>query len=153
MYIHQQDWAAATRVAEQNDPAHVPDVLVAQAAPPPTLTLTLTLSPAPTLTLTLTVAQAAVCVQRQEFTKAEALYIRAKRPELAMQAPRPYLPYISPHLPYISHASPPHLAHISRASRRAGVPERVAVEGRDAHRQGVPAAQGAQPSPEPPPSP
>ena len=24
MYIHQQDWAAATRVAEQNDPAHVP---------------------------------------------------------------------------------------------------------------------------------
>ena len=32
------------------------------------------------------VAQAAVCVQRQEFTKAEALYIRAKRPELAMQA-------------------------------------------------------------------
>ena len=65
MYIHQQDWAAATRVAEQNDPAHVPDVLVAQAA---------------------------VCVQRQEFTKAEALYIRAKRPELAMQAPRPYLP-------------------------------------------------------------
>ena len=55
MYIHQQDWAAATRVAEQNDPAHVPDVLVAQAA---------------------------VCVQRQEFTKAEALYIRAKRPEL-----------------------------------------------------------------------
>ena len=59
MYIHQQDWAAATRVAEQNDPAHVPDVLVAQAA---------------------------VCVQRQEFTKAEALYIRAKRPELAMQA-------------------------------------------------------------------
>ena len=126
MYIHQQDWAAATRVAEQNDPAHVPDVLVAQAA---------------------------VCVQRQEFTKAEALYIRAKRPELAMQAPRPYLAYISPHLPYISHASPPHLAHISRASRRAGVPERVAVEGRDAHRQGVPAAQGAQPSPEPPPSP
>ena len=46
MYIHQQDWAAATRVAEQNGPAHVPDVLVAQAAPPPTLTLTLTLSPA-----------------------------------------------------------------------------------------------------------
>ena len=28
MYIHQQDWAAATRVAEQNDPAHVPDVPV-----------------------------------------------------------------------------------------------------------------------------
>ena len=32
MYIHQQDWASATRVAEQNDPAHVSEVLVAQAA-------------------------------------------------------------------------------------------------------------------------
>jgi len=59
MYIHQQDWASATRVAEQNDPAHVPEVLVAQAA---------------------------VCVQRHEFTKAEALYVRAKRPEMAVQA-------------------------------------------------------------------
>ena len=30
MYVHQQDWAAATRVAEANDPANVPDVLAAQ---------------------------------------------------------------------------------------------------------------------------
>ena len=51
MYIHQQDWASATRVAEQNDPAHVPEVLVAQAAvcvqrqvlPTPTPTLPLPL--------------------------------------------------------------------------------------------------------------
>ena len=59
MYVHQQDWASATRVAEQNDPANVPDVLVAQAK---------------------------VCLERQEFTKAEALYVRAKKPELAVKA-------------------------------------------------------------------
>ena len=34
MYIHQQDWAAATRVAEQNDPAHVPDVLLPRLVRP-----------------------------------------------------------------------------------------------------------------------
>ena len=59
MYVHQQDWANATRVAEQNDPAMVGDVLVAQAK---------------------------VCIERQEFTKAEALYVRAKKPELAVKA-------------------------------------------------------------------
>ena len=31
-------------------------------------------------------AQAKVCVERGEFTKAEALYVRAKKPELAVKA-------------------------------------------------------------------
>jgi len=59
MYVHQQDWPNATRVAEANDPGSMPDVLVAQAK---------------------------ACVERSEFTKAEALYIRAKKPELAVNA-------------------------------------------------------------------
>jgi len=59
MYVHQQDWVNATRVSEANDPGSMPDVLVAQAK---------------------------VCVERTEFTKAEALFIRAKKPELAVKA-------------------------------------------------------------------
>ena len=59
MYVHQQDWANATRVAEANDPGSMPDVLVAQAK---------------------------ACVERSEFTKAESLYVRAKKPELAVKA-------------------------------------------------------------------
>ena len=31
MFIHQQDWNSATRVAESYEPAALPDVLVAQA--------------------------------------------------------------------------------------------------------------------------
>merc|ERR1719181_2543755 len=57
--MHQQDWANATRVVDTNDPAAMPDILVAQAK---------------------------VCVERSEFTKAEALYIRAKKPEMAVKA-------------------------------------------------------------------
>jgi len=59
MYVHQQDWPNATRVAESSEPGSVPDVLVAQAK---------------------------VLVERSEFTKAEALYVRAKKPELAVKA-------------------------------------------------------------------
>ena len=59
MYTHQHDWANATRIAEANDPASIPEVLTAQAK---------------------------VCVERGEFTKAEALYVRAKKPELAVKA-------------------------------------------------------------------
>ena len=54
-----QEAANATRVADANDPGSMPDVLVAQAK---------------------------VCVERSEFTKAEALYVRAKKPELAVRA-------------------------------------------------------------------
>lgn len=59
MYTHQQDWASATRVAETADHGSLPDVLCAQAK---------------------------ALVERNEFTKAEALYVRAKKPELAVEA-------------------------------------------------------------------
>jgi len=59
MYVHQQNWASATRVAEANDPGSMPDVLVAQAK---------------------------VCVELSKFTEAEALFVRAKKPELAVKA-------------------------------------------------------------------
>jgi len=59
MYVHQQDWPNAKRVADANDPGSMPDVLVAEGK---------------------------VCVERSEFTKAEALFIRAKKPELAVKA-------------------------------------------------------------------
>ena len=59
MYVHQQDWPNATRVAESSEPAAVPDVLCAQAK---------------------------MLLERSEFVKAEALYVRAKKPELAVKA-------------------------------------------------------------------
>ena len=59
MCTHLHDWANATRIAEANDPASIPEVLTAQAK---------------------------VCVERGAFTKAEALYVRAKKPELAVKA-------------------------------------------------------------------
>jgi len=59
MYVHQQDWANATRVAEANDPGSLSEVMVSQAK---------------------------MLTERSEFTKAEALYVRAKKPELAVQA-------------------------------------------------------------------
>ena len=59
MYIHQQDWAQAGRVAEQYDPSAMPDVFVAQAR---------------------------VAVERKDFTRAETLFISAKKPELALKS-------------------------------------------------------------------
>ena len=44
---------------ETSDPASMPDIFVAQAK---------------------------ACIDRSEFTKAEALYVRAKKPELAVKA-------------------------------------------------------------------
>uniref|UniRef100_A0A7S0YIK8 Intraflagellar transport protein n=1 Tax=Polytomella parva TaxID=51329 RepID=A0A7S0YIK8_9CHLO len=58
MYIHNQDWAAALRVAEQNDPSSLQDVFVAQAR---------------------------TCLERKQLPQAEALFLRAKRPELALK--------------------------------------------------------------------
>jgi len=59
MYVHQQDWANATRVSEAHDSASMGDILIAQAK---------------------------ACIERSEFTKAEALYVRAKKPEQAVKA-------------------------------------------------------------------
>ncbi|WIA40104.1 hypothetical protein OEZ86_013511 [Tetradesmus obliquus] len=57
MYLHNQDWDAAMRVAEQSDPTAVMDILAAQAS-----------------------AAAAA----QQFPLAESLYLKAKRPEGAL---------------------------------------------------------------------
>lgn len=59
MYVHQQDWASAMRVAETCDPSSLADVLVAQAR---------------------------AAVERKDWPRAEALFVRAKRPELAVGA-------------------------------------------------------------------
>ncbi|XP_004083357.1 intraflagellar transport protein 172 homolog [Oryzias latipes] len=57
MYVHNKDWANAERVAENHDPDSVPDVLVGQAK---------------------------VSLEQKDFQKAEALLLRAQRPELAV---------------------------------------------------------------------
>ena len=58
MYLHAQDWPGAMRVAENYDPACIPDVLVSQAA---------------------------ACAGAGDYGRAEALYVDAKKPELAVQ--------------------------------------------------------------------
>ncbi|KDO34175.1 hypothetical protein SPRG_01418 [Saprolegnia parasitica CBS 223.65] len=59
MYIHQQDWANAMRVAETADPASVSDVFVAQAR---------------------------LWVERKEYTRAESFFLNAGKPEMALAA-------------------------------------------------------------------
>merc|ERR1711871_292084 len=59
MYLHNQDWSAAMRVAEANDPASVPDVLVAKAR---------------------------LAWERKAFAEAEQLYLNAKKPDLIVKA-------------------------------------------------------------------
>uniref|UniRef100_A0A4W5KBN0 Intraflagellar transport protein 172 homolog n=1 Tax=Hucho hucho TaxID=62062 RepID=A0A4W5KBN0_9TELE len=58
MYVHNQDWVGAQRVAEANDPDSVSDVLVGQAK---------------------------FCFEQKDFQKAEAFLLRAQRPELAIK--------------------------------------------------------------------
>jgi intraflagellar transport protein 172 len=57
MYVHQQDWVSAIRVAENYEPAAVPDVYIAQAR---------------------------VKAEAADYSAAEELYISAARPELAL---------------------------------------------------------------------
>jgi len=57
MYVHQQDWTNAMRVAETYDPAAVADVSVAEAR---------------------------VCADRRDFTRAQELFVSAAKPELAL---------------------------------------------------------------------
>ena len=57
MYIHQADWANAMRVAERYDPSSISNVLAGQAK---------------------------VAGEQKDFTRAETLYINAKKPELAI---------------------------------------------------------------------
>jgi len=58
MFIHQQDWTSATRVAESYEPAALPDVLVAQAR---------------------------AAVSANDFQRAETLFVSAKKPQLALK--------------------------------------------------------------------
>ena len=58
MYVHNQDWDSAQRVAEQHDPDSVSDVLIGQAR---------------------------VAFERKEFQRAETFLLRAQRPELAIK--------------------------------------------------------------------
>jgi intraflagellar transport protein 172 len=58
MYVHQQDWVTAMRVAEAYDPSAVSEVQMAQAR---------------------------VYIERKEHNKAEAMFVKAKRPELAIK--------------------------------------------------------------------
>ncbi|XP_056150499.1 intraflagellar transport protein 172 homolog [Lampris incognitus] len=58
MFVHNQDWASAQRVAECHDPGSMCEVLVGQAK---------------------------FCFEQKDFQKAEALLLRAQRPELAVK--------------------------------------------------------------------
>ncbi|KAK3091661.1 hypothetical protein FSP39_021624, partial [Pinctada imbricata] len=58
MYVHNQDWDSAQRVAEQSDPDSVSDVLVGQAR---------------------------FAFEEKEYAKAESYLLRAQRPELAVK--------------------------------------------------------------------
>ncbi|KAK2158150.1 hypothetical protein NP493_1800g00020 [Ridgeia piscesae] len=58
MYVHNQDWDSAQRVAEEHDPDSVADVLVGQAR---------------------------FAFEEKEFQKAESFLLRAQRPELAIK--------------------------------------------------------------------
>ena len=58
MHVHNQDWDSAQRVAEEHDPDSVSDVLIGQAK---------------------------VAFESKDYTKFEALLLRAQRPELAVK--------------------------------------------------------------------
>ena len=58
MYIHQQSWMDAMRVAEQHEPSAQADVLVAQGR---------------------------MWLDRKDFQQAEAMFLRAKKPDLAIK--------------------------------------------------------------------
>ncbi|KAL7058247.1 hypothetical protein AAHC03_017052 [Spirometra sp. Aus1] len=61
MYVHNQDWAAAARVASEHDPESVNDVLLGQAR---------------------------IAFREKDFSLAEALLLRAQRPDMAVRAYR-----------------------------------------------------------------
>ena len=61
MYVHQQDWSNAHRVASSFDPAAVPDVYIAEAR---------------------------ACADRHEYPHAEELFLAASKPELASRCIR-----------------------------------------------------------------
>ncbi len=61
MYVHNQDWASAARVANEHDPESVNDVLLGQAR---------------------------IAFGEKDFQLAESLLLRAQRPDMAVRAYR-----------------------------------------------------------------
>ncbi|KAL5965213.1 hypothetical protein TSMEX_007033 [Taenia solium] len=61
MYVHNQDWTSAARVAREHDPESVNDVLLGQAR---------------------------IAFSERDFAQAEALLLRAQRPDMAVRAYR-----------------------------------------------------------------
>ncbi|VDM16004.1 unnamed protein product [Hydatigera taeniaeformis] len=61
MYVHNQDWTSAARVAREHDPESVNDVLLGQAR---------------------------IAFSERDFSQAEALLLRAQRPDMAVRAYR-----------------------------------------------------------------
>ena len=57
MYLHQQSWSDAARVAEQYDPSAIPEVYAAQGK---------------------------AAAERQEYARAEEMYVAASKPDLAL---------------------------------------------------------------------
>jgi intraflagellar transport protein 172 len=58
MYVHQQSWSDALRVAEQYDPSAVTDVYAAQGK---------------------------AAAEREDWTRAEEMFVAASKPDLALQ--------------------------------------------------------------------
>ena len=75
MYVHQQNWDAAQRVAELHCPENVADVLVGQVKKKHNLHV---INIPTTVTL-----QARTAFERKDFQKAETFLLRAEKPELA----------------------------------------------------------------------
>ena len=74
MYVHNQDWDAAQRVAEEHDPNSVSDVLVSLDMTFPSRGYNYP-----------QVGQAKIAFESRDFTKFESLLLRAQRPELAVK--------------------------------------------------------------------
>ena len=75
MYVHQQNWDAAQRVAEEHCPESVPDVLVGQVRE----CVLCVLCGYDTVSF----KQARSAFERKDFQKAETFLLRAERPDLA----------------------------------------------------------------------
>lgn len=58
MYVHNQDWASASRVAKEHDPESLNDILLGQAR---------------------------IAFGKRDFAQAEALLLRAHRPDMAVR--------------------------------------------------------------------
>lgn len=84
MYVHQEDWTAAMRIAEQYDPASISDILIAQARVAIEVSLLMLRRIASVLSDV--VHACALLCQAKDLERAEGLFVDAKKPELALRA-------------------------------------------------------------------